>query len=69
VTNQLVETVEFGPQGFFVAIISESTISVKKSTPMREYVENGVGCELQIEKVEREMKRSNVSIKGTASHR
>jgi hypothetical protein len=63
--HQLIEAIEFGPQGFFVAIIPESAIPVKKGTPMRQYVENRVGCELQIEIVKREMKRSNVSIKGT----
>jgi hypothetical protein len=57
VTNQLIEAIEFGSQWFFIAIIPDSIIPVKKSTPMRKYVEDGVGCDFQIWNVEGEMKR------------
>ena len=49
--HQLIEAVELGAQRLFLTVVSEGIAPEKKSTPVRKYVENGVGCNFQIEKL------------------
>jgi hypothetical protein len=49
--HQLIEAVEFGTQRLFLTVVSEGIAPEKKGTPIREDVEDRVGCNFQIEKL------------------